>query len=116
MGNALEDAQKRICDKYGVSYCPSPPHQKLGIALNVRAGIVPLQGLRHPTDGDTSAWYVWAGEELSTDPDFFKPLHLEHLPEWCPIVERYLGLPPGWRFLIAGDYEDVWYDASLLTP
>jgi hypothetical protein len=25
-----------------------------------------------------------------------------------------LGLPPGWRFLIAPGYLDVWYDASLL--
>ncbi|WP_459213513.1 immunity protein Imm33 domain-containing protein [Paraburkholderia caribensis] len=27
----------------------------------------------------------------------------------------YLGLPPGWRFLIAEGYEDVWEDAKLLT-
>jgi hypothetical protein len=26
----------------------------------------------------------------------------------------YLALPPGWRFLIAPDYEDVWFDESLL--
>ena len=25
-----------------------------------------------------------------------------------------LALPPGWRFLLAPDYEDVWYDPSLL--
>lgn len=24
-----------------------------------------------------------------------------------------LGLPPGWRFLLADGYEDVWEDASL---
>jgi hypothetical protein len=27
---------------------------------------------------------------------------------------RFLGLPPGWRFLVAGDYEDVWEEQSLL--
>ena len=26
----------------------------------------------------------------------------------------YLGLAPGWRFLIAPGYEDVWYDEKLL--
>ena len=48
------------------------------------------------------------------DSDFFKPLHVEHLADWCPEIRKYLGLPPGWRFLIAGDHEDVWYDESLL--
>jgi hypothetical protein len=51
---------------------------------------------------------------LSEEKDFFVPLHVEHLGEWCPQVLSYLGLPPGWRFLIAPDYEDIWEDRSLL--
>ena len=31
-----------------------------------------------------------------------------------PDVLRFLALPPGGRFLVAGDYEDVWEDTSLL--
>ncbi|WP_438268855.1 immunity protein Imm33 domain-containing protein [Paraburkholderia youngii] len=27
---------------------------------------------------------------------------------------RYLALPPGWRVLLAPDYEDVWFDGELL--
>ncbi len=45
---------------------------------------------------------------------FFVPLHVEHLGEWCPEAVPYLALPPGWRFLLAPDYEDVWFDATLL--
>jgi hypothetical protein len=52
-------------------------------------------------------------EELSDAPDFFVPLHVEHLTEWCPVVLRFLGLPPGWRFLVAGEYQDVREDRSL---
>ena len=48
-------------------------------------------------------------------PIFFVPLHVVHLDEWCPEVKKYLGLPPGWRFLIAEGHEDVWFDESLLT-
>ena len=114
MSEAIENEQKEVCEKYGVAYCPSPPDMKLGIALNVREGVMPINGLRHPPEGDTTGWYIWAGEELSNAPDFFKPLHVEHLSEWCPQVHKYLGLPPGWRFLVAGDYEDGWYDESLL--
>lgn len=73
-----------------------------------------MNGLRHPPQGDTVGWYIWAGEELSQEPDFFQPRHVEHLNEWCPAVISYLGLAPGWRFLLANDYEDVWYDESLL--
>ena len=112
--NQLALAQREICKKYGVEFCPAPPSEKLGIAENVRGGALPINGLRHPPIGDTPGWYVWAGEELSADPDFFKPLHIEHLEEWCPRIQKYLGLAPGWRFLIADEYEDVWFDPELL--
>lgn len=112
---AIEDLQKEICRKFGAEFMPSPIQLKVGISSNVREVITPINGLRHPPKGDTTGWYIWAGEELSDSPDFFKPLHVEHLEEWCPQVKKYLGLAPGWRFLIAGDYEDVWFDKSLLN-
>jgi len=77
-------------------------------------GFVCQNGLRHEPEGDTSGWYIWAGEDLSEDPDFFVPLHVEHLAQWCPAAIPYLALPPGWRFLVAPGYEDVWHDDSLL--
>ena len=86
----------------------------VGITLNLRHGVTPLNGLRHPVEGDMTGWFLWAGEAFSEDPEWFKPLCVEHLPEWCAAVQPYLGLAPGWRFLIAGDYEDVWFDETLL--
>lgn len=114
MPSPREEQQQRVCARYGVEFTPPSSQLKVGIARNVREGILPLNGLRHPPVGDTSGWYIWAGEEPSADPDFFVPLHIEHLPEWCPLVIPYLGLPPGWRFLVTDDYEDVWEDSSLL--
>ena len=105
--------QQLICDNYGADFVRSPDTHKVGIALNVRTGLEPINGLRHVPTGDTTGWYIWAGEQLSADPDFFVPLHVEHLSEWCPRAVKYLGLPPGWRFLCAADYEDVWYDPDL---
>lgn len=80
----------------------------------MKDGLVPINGLRVPLEGDTTGWCIWAGEELKEDDDFFLPLHVQHIDEWTPYVKKYLGLPTGWRFLIAGDYVDVWYDAHLL--
>ena len=82
--------------------------------MNVREDLWPLNGVRHPPETDENGWYIWAGTEFKTDDDFFVPLHTSHVSEWCPLAEKYLGLPPGWRFLIAPDYEDVWYDPNVL--
>lgn len=55
------------------------------------------------------------GEIPQTDNDFFKPLHIRHLIEDRPVVLKYLGLPPGWRFQIDDKgYEDIWFDESIL--
>ena len=112
--SAIEDLQKELCKKYDAEFLASPSDLKVGIASNVREGIVPINGFRHPPEGDTTGWYIYAGEELSDDGAFFKPLHVEHLDDWWPQIKKCLGLGPGWRFLIAGDYEDVWFDESLL--
>jgi len=80
---------------------------KIGISPNVKSLLVPVHGLRHPSVGDTTGWYIWVGQGEPSDPDCFVPLHMEHVAEWRP------ELPPGWRFLADGTYEDVWYDGSL---
>ena len=104
--------QKTICNKYGAGFLATPPDMKVGISLNVKDGIYPINGMRHPPESDTSGWYIWAGEELSTDADFFVPLHAEHLSDWCPEIIKFLVLEPGWRFLISNEYEDVWDGAK----
>jgi hypothetical protein len=106
--------QVELCRRYGVAPTPVVARAKVGIARNVRDGLLPLNGLRHPVAGDTSGWYIWAGEKMSDAPDFFVPLHVEHVAQWCPAAIKFLALPPGWRFLVAGDYEDVWRDDELL--
>jgi len=106
--------QRATCKRYGLSPVPSAPDLKVGLARNVREGGWPLNGLRHEPVGDTTGWYVWAGAELSDDPSFFEAVHVRHLAEIRPEILRFLALPPGWRFLAAPGYEDVWEDEALL--
>ncbi len=61
MGANLLNQQLAICRRYGAEYCPSPPHVRVGIAENIKSGLMPLNGLRHPEEGDTTGWYIWAG-------------------------------------------------------
>jgi hypothetical protein len=101
-----------VCQRFGAT--PSQPVTGtiLGISDGALKGDQPVHGLRHAPEGNTNGWYIWAGEH-SADPDFFQPLHVEHLADTLPLIGPYLGLPPGWRFLIADGYEDVWEDPSL---
>jgi hypothetical protein len=106
--------QMEICLKYGVEYQPLDPNLKLGVSDNFFSGELPLNGLRHPQENDTCGWYLWAGEEMSEAENCYQPMHIYHLVERYPDVMKYLALPAGWRFLVAVDYADVWFDAKLL--
>jgi hypothetical protein len=110
----LEPEQKEVCRRFGVVYESLDFNLKLGVSDNFFSGALPLNGLRHIQEPETCGWYLWAGEEFSEDADFFKPLHVYHLLERTPEVLKYLALPEGWRFLVAGEYEDVWFDEKLL--
>lgn len=108
-----EELQRNVCREIGCEFVATPPLSKVGFAFET-LGMVPINGLRHLPVGDTSGWYIWCGEEFSSADSFFSPLHSSHLIQKCPEVMKFLGLPPGYRFLLAGDYIDVWFDATLL--
>ena len=112
----LIEEQKNICIKYNASYCPPNDNEKLGVSeefiLNLSQ---PIQGLRHTAENETSGWYLWANEEIDqSNALFFKPIHHSHIPKFHPKIEKFLALPPGWRFYYTDTFEDVWYDESLV--
>jgi hypothetical protein len=113
MNQSILNNQIEICSKYQAAHYPAPAEMKLGISRAVKNGSYPIHGLRHPPEADTCGWYIYTGE-FSDDPNFFQPLHVMHLNERCSEILPYLGLPPGWRFLLAQNYIDVWFDESLL--
>ena len=110
----IAQSQQEICRKYGTGCVPLDISLKLGVSEDFFSGKMPLNGLRHPSEADTCGWYLWAGEEMSQADDYFKPMHVFHLVRRCPQVIPYLGFPAGWRFLIAGEYVDAWFDEKLL--
>jgi hypothetical protein len=107
--------QQEICQKYSTDFMSIDLDSMVGISDNTNGVYSPINGMRHPQNGNSSGWYIWSGEYLSQEKDFFKPLHAKHLAERCPQVLKYLALPPGYRFLIDTEgYVDVWYDPMLL--
>ena len=114
MSDPIREMQIRVCMRFGAKPKECPPGLKVGISRNIRDGILPITGQRCKPVGDTTGWYIWAGDH-SDDVDFYNPLHVAHLAEWCPTVLPYLLLPPGWCFQIAPGYEDVWFDSTVLV-
>jgi hypothetical protein len=76
------DAQREMCDRYGVTPVPTPGDLKVGVA---RGGEGPIHGLRHRPECDTAGWYIWRGEFSDAD-DFFLPLHASQLKDGLPEV------------------------------
>ena len=107
--------QQSVCEWINAKPLRPIAGSKLGIALST-LGKLPIHGLRQAPTETTNGWYIWCGGEISRDPDFFAPLHIEHMNEHLPKAIEYLDLPPGYRFLIGdSNYEDVWFDAALLN-
>src|SRR3569623_262387 len=111
--NPFEAMQRAFCGEKAIEYVPSLPAFICGFAIHT-SGQLPINGLRHSLSEGTTGWFVWCGEVLSSEPDFFKPIHTAHIYEQLPQVRPLLGLQPGYRFLIAPDFLDVWFDGSLL--
>ena len=110
--NYLEK-QKQICKKHNSKWNPINKELKIGCSDDLLSE--PLNGLRHPQEGDTTGWYIWSGE-YSDKEDFFKPICAKHLLKIRPEIINYLGLDTGFRFFIdSNGYEDVWYDENLLN-
>ncbi len=95
---AIEELQEEVCKKYGADFLSSPNDFKVGIATNVRDEIVPINGFRHPPQGDTTGWYIYSGEELSDDPDFFNHCMLSILTIGALNLRSILGCHRGGGF------------------
>lgn len=107
--------QQEICKKCHAEWVPTDLELKIGIADLAFTELMPINGLRHCAENGTTGWYIWSGEHLSENTDFFKPYCMKHLIELKPEIIKYLGLPAGFRFLIDNqEFEDIWEDKSLL--
>ncbi|MBK7959695.1 MAG: hypothetical protein IPK03_17390 [Bacteroidetes bacterium] len=92
--------QHETCNRIGSDWVLADLELKIGIADNVLTDLNPINRLRSPIENGTTGWYIWSGQRFSDDADFFKPYCIKHLIELKPSIIKYLGLPPGFRFLI----------------
>jgi len=109
----LLGAQEDLVRRFRAEFLPTPLDATVAVAVHSLGSGAPLHGLRQAPHGDACGWFIWAGDP-STAEDFFEHLQAGQLADLVPQVLPYLGLGPGWRFLLAQGYEDVWFDHDLL--
>lgn len=105
--------QISVCERFGSDVVAAALDSKVGIALSTLDRL-PLTAIRHQPANGTCGWYIWGGD-YSSDPNFFQPLHVAHIPKYCSTLIPYLALAPGWGVILAPDYEDVWFDESRVN-
>jgi hypothetical protein len=52
----VQNEQREICDRFSARFDPADLGLNMGIANNVSAGLLPLNGLHHPATDTTSGW------------------------------------------------------------
>jgi len=113
MNSDLLKRQLDVCARNGAQPAFLAGEDRLAIGRNFDPKQFPVNGLRHPINQNMCGWYIWSGEELSQDADYFNVLCYAHLIakrwEWLD----YLALPTGWRFLTAPGHKDIWFDEAL---
>src|SRR5690554_114468 len=67
--------EQTICEWAGVEPQKPEAGTKLGIALGT-LGSGPINGVRHKPENGTNGWYIWCGEVMSQDDDFFSQFTL----------------------------------------
>jgi hypothetical protein len=70
--SAWADRIRALCERHNAPYVPTALDDIAGVARKVGSGVQLVNGLRHRC-GETSGWFIWAGDELSSDPDFVWP-------------------------------------------
>jgi len=111
---SLDEQRRGVCRDRGADCLPPELGSMVGIALHTLDRL-PIHGVRLPPTETTCGWYIHGGESSDAD-DFYRPLCVEHLAEYCAFVLPLLALPPGWRFMADGEgFRDVWQDADPAT-
>ena len=113
MKTDLLTRQLQACERAAAQPALLSPEDRVAVGRDFDPSKSPINGMRHPPHGNMSGWYIWSGERLEEDPDYFHVICYEHLAakDWTWV--QYLALPAGWRFLAAPGQEDLWFDETL---
>ena len=107
----LSENQKACCEHYKTDFIPPTQEQLVTISEGVLEGAHEIEGVRYPSPDHMSGW--WLTTDLyNGDVGSLKTVHFSHIEEALPQVSQYMALPFGYRFVLGGESEHVWFDSK----
>lgn len=105
----LSGNQKACCEHYNAEFTPPEQNQLVAISEGVLEGSHEIEGVRYPSPDHMSGW--WLTTDLyNGDVNSLKTVHFSHVAEARPEIAQYMALPFGYRFVLGGQNEHVWFD------
>lgn len=111
--NDIEKMQIKCCDFYNTEFTPATMTQLVVISDGVYEGINPIEGVRYPSPEHMSGWWLTT-DKYDGNSNSLKTVHFSHILEHRPNVAIYMALPFGYRFILGGDEEYVWFDSNVV--
>jgi hypothetical protein len=108
----LNENQKACCNHYNADFIPPNQDQMVAISEGVLSGALEIEGVRYPSPEHMSGW--WLTTDLyNGDVNSLKTVHFSHVAEARPEIAQYMALPFGYRFVLGGKSEHVWFDGEV---
>ncbi|MDO6547631.1 immunity protein Imm33 domain-containing protein [Pseudoalteromonas carrageenovora] len=110
----LLDVQQKCCEHYGAESDVPKFEQMVAISEGVYEGNLPIEGVRYKAPEHMTGWYLTT-DLYDGDVSNLKTVHFQHIAEKRPEIAIYMSLPAGYRFLLGGEEEHVWFDEKVAT-
>ena len=110
----LKGIQDKCCSHYKVKPDFVLDSQMVVISKGIYEGVVPVEGVRYASPKHTSGWWLTT-DEYDGDINSLKTVHFKHVVENRPELAIYMALPVGYRFLLGGESEHVWFDKDAAS-
>lgn len=111
--NSIIDMQREVCKRFGATHYASDENNTVYFAGETQ-GLLPVHGERVRGGENQSGWYVWCGGNRFDRDDFFQEMSVFEFAGRVPLAYSFLGLPPGFKFLVAGGHQRAWLEEGLL--
>jgi len=102
--------QHIICKLHEAEFRPPRPDKLTVVSDGVLEG-APVEGVRYPSPDHMSGWWITT-DQYNGDIKTLKHQHTYHVTAARPELAKYLALPDGFRFNLAGT-EEVWLDEKV---
>jgi hypothetical protein len=108
----IQGSQQECCEHYGARYQPVKYEQLVTISQGVYEGNKPVEGVRYPSPSHMSGWWLTT-DEYDGNINSLVTVHFQHIVDKRPELALYMALPFGYRFILGGEDEHVWFEQQI---